>query len=158
MPGFADLLHHHIARTGLDDLFSLGNVMADAEDEPARMGSYLLVLSEGELDQLGTAQLGALAAKPARCIFLPGPPPACDALVDLAESCLVRRDPLFVLAFDPEILPRFSISRSDPRIRQCSGRVLTIGGRRPIHRRERNNGRDIKNAAHLLRKTDHRTG
>ncbi len=71
-PGFADLLHHHIARSRLDNPLGLRNVVAASRMNRRGMGSYPFVLSHRELDQLSATQPGARAAKPGGCISSPG--------------------------------------------------------------------------------------
>lgn len=76
MSGFTELWHDDIAGVGLEDPLGFGDVVAGAQDEPPWIGANVLVGAEGELDQLSAPQPGALAAKPARRVLLPGPAPA----------------------------------------------------------------------------------
>jgi hypothetical protein len=64
------------------------------------------VFVSGQLDQLVATQAGALAAEADRRVLVAGPLPAFDALVDVADRCLVGGGALLLLALRSRMLSR----------------------------------------------------
>ena len=87
--GLISLLHDEMAGPGRDDRLDVRELVAGNDHEPLWVRANLLVLMNGEFDELIAPEAGALATESDRAVLIPWPLAALDPLVHVADRRLV---------------------------------------------------------------------